>query len=172
MNSTAPVPSSFEPAFPTASGSAPARARPGWAISAVAAAVLVSGCSDGRPPLYPVSGTVLFETGTPVRNASIEFVPNQLGPSPRGRIDAEGRFSLGTYAAQDGAPAGDYRVVVVQALPPDTLRGMNNLGAEHAGHAGSVWVVALKHASPKTTGVTCTVEPIGENDVALVIESR
>lgn len=107
-----------------------------------------------------------------MRNASIEFVPKLPGPSPRGRIDAQGAFSLGTYQAGDGAPAGAYRVVVVQALPPEANARMGRLGEEHAAHAGSVWVVALKHASPETTSVTCTVEPLAKNEVAIVVESR
>lgn len=135
-------------------------------------AILMVGCSDGRPTRYPVSGTVTFESGAPVRNASIEFVPSQPAPSPRSRIDAEGRFSLGTYETTDGAPVGDYRVVVVQALPPGAATKINTLGEEHAGHAGNVHVVALKHSSPETSGLKYTVEPIATNEVTIVVEAR
>lgn len=143
-----------------------------WPRLAAFLAISVIGCSDGRPPLYPVSGTVSFESGDPVRNASIEFVPSQPAPSPRGRIDAGGRFTLGTYETQDGAPEGTYRVVVVQALPPGAAAGIRTLGEEHAGHAGSVRVVALKHASPDTSEITCVVEPIPQNETTIVVEAR
>ncbi|QDV72613.1 carboxypeptidase-like regulatory domain-containing protein [Botrimarina mediterranea] len=129
------------------------------------------GCGDGRPPLYPVSGTVRFTTGEPVRNATIEFVPKASGPSPRGRIDADGNFVLGTYKNDDGAQAGDYHVVVVQALPPDAAANTQMLGDEHAGH-GRMQVVALKHASPSTSGVSYTVTPPGAQDAEIVVEAR
>lgn len=102
----------------------------------------LSGCSDGRPALYPAQGTVVFSSGGPVRNATIEFVPNAAGPSPRGRIDAKGRFSLGTYETNDGAPAGETRVV------------------------------ALKHATADTSDIACTVEPNAKNEIAIVVDPR
>lgn len=132
----------------------------------------LSGCSDGRPALYPAQGTVVFSSGGPVRNATIEFVPNAAGPSPRGRIDAKGRFSLGTYETNDGAPAGDYRVVVVQALPPGAVANIRNLGKEHEAHAGETRVVALKHATADTSDIACTVEPNAKNEIAIVVDPR
>lgn len=103
----------------------------------------------------------------------IELVPAEPGPSPRGRVDAMGRFVVGTYSNEDGAPAGDYRVVVMQPVSPGAARNISKLGEEHeehAAHAGKIQVVALKHASPKTTGITCTVEPVAKNELAIVVE--
>lgn len=131
-----------------------------------------SGCADGRPALYPVSGTVAFPDGTPVRNASIEFTPTTQSPSPRGRVDAQGRFTLGTYESDDGAPAGTYRVVVTQPLPPNAAANVMELGDEHASHAGGIRVVALRHASPSTSGVTAEVAAADSNELAIVVESR
>jgi hypothetical protein len=143
-------------------------------ITPVVAACIVTlvGCGDGRPALYPVKGVVRFESGDPVRNATIEFVPPSAGPSPRGRIDAEGGFVLGTYANGDGAPAGDYRVVVVQALAPEATKHLGNLGEAHTGHAGGVKVVALKHASPETSGVRSEVKASPMNDLEIVVGAR
>lgn len=139
----------------------------------VATVVTAVGCGDDRPALYPVSGTVLFRSGDPVRNASIELVPTSAGPSPRGRVDRDGHFTLGTYQSDDGAPAGEYQVVVVQPLPPNASASMRKLGEEHAAHASDgVRVVALRHASPETSGVSCLVEPIDNHDVTIVVESR
>lgn len=143
-------------------------------ITPIVAACVVTlvGCGDGRPTLYPVKGVVRFESGDPVRNAAIEFVPNTAGPSPRGQIDAEGAFVLGTYNNGDGAPAGDYRVVVVQALPPEAAKHLGNLGEAHTGHAGGVKVVALKHASPDTSGVQAKVKASPMNDLEIVVDAR
>lgn len=38
---------------------------------------------------------------------------------PRGRVAADGRFVIGTYAKDDGAPAGDYRLVIAWRRPVD-----------------------------------------------------
>jgi hypothetical protein len=118
-----------------------------------------------------VSGSVAFASGDAVRNATIEFVPRSPGPSPRGRIDAEGNFTLGTFAANDGAPAGEYQVVVVQSLAPGADAKTGKLGAEHTGH-GRMNVVALKHASPATSGVSYTVTPPGTQSAEIVVEAR
>lgn len=137
----------------------------------VLAAVLLLGCDQGRPALYPVSGVVTFRSGDPVRHATIEFVPEKPGPSPRGRVDATGRFVLGTYAGGDGAPAGDYLVVVAQPLPPAAERAVRKLGAEHEGHQG-VPLVALKHGDPLTTGVTGRVEAVEQNELTIVVDAH
>ena len=129
------------------------------------------GCGDGRPPLYPVSGTVAFTTGDPVRNATIELIPESPGPSPRARVDADGNFILGTYTSDDGAHAGDYRVVVVQVLSPNAAANTRLLGDEHAGH-GRMQVVALKHAAPDSSGVTYSVAAPGIKDAEIIVESR
>jgi hypothetical protein len=37
---------------------------------------------------------------------------------PRGRVKADGSFAIGTYGPDDGAPPGEYKVVIVW-LPPN-----------------------------------------------------
>lgn len=127
------------------------------------------GCDSG-PAVYPASGVVRFENGQPVRNASIEFVPKAGGPSPRARIDAEGRFVLGTYASDDGAPPGAYLVIVIQPLPPSASGAARSLGEEHADHAGSAQAVSLRHASTETTGIEARVEATDSNEFELVVQ--
>ncbi len=134
--------------------------------------VICVGCGDGRPPLYPVRGEVVFGSGEPVRHATVELVPATNGPSPRGKTDARGRFVLGTYELQDGAPAGEYRVVVLQVLPPRAAEQLSKLGAEHAEHGGKIPVISLKYASPETSELVVTVRPATKNDVRLVVDPR
>ncbi|MEQ8208978.1 MAG: carboxypeptidase-like regulatory domain-containing protein [Lacipirellulaceae bacterium] len=137
-----------------------------WLIS------ISTGCGDGRPALYPVHGTIAYRDGQPVRQASVEFIPESPGPSPRGKTDTEGKFKLGTYENADGAPAGDYRVVVIQVLPPRGAEHVRKLGEEHAAHGGRIDVVSLKHASPETSELSCTVEAKEQNDVKFVVDFR
>lgn len=140
------------------------------------ACTLAAGCNDGRPKLYPVTGRVEFTNGDPVRNASIEFVPTTTGRSPRGQIDAEGRFLLSTYDPDDGAPAGEYHVVIVQALPPNARELMRSLGPEHTEHAAHadkvVQVVSLKHATTETTGLMQTISGEAANELVIKVEPQ
>src|SRR5262245_46209932 len=76
--------------------------------------VLLTSCgSDGRRPVFPVSGHVVFE-GKPTPDALVIFHPvndpDPLAPHPLTRVAADGSFSLTTYAMNDGAPAGEYKV--------------------------------------------------------------
>ncbi len=68
-------------------------------------------------------------------------------PKPRGKVNADGSFTLTTHTEGDGAPAGEYRVTVEQwlagARPDDPTA--NRLPA--------------KYSSPTTSGLTATVGP-------------
>ena len=76
----------------------------------------LAGCSQpAGPSLYPVRGQVLVN-GRPAVNAFVVFRP--LGSTdphrlrPRGRVDGNGTFVIGTRGADDGAPPGDYAVTI------------------------------------------------------------
>jgi len=148
------------------------RTRRSAARRCVLAALLCSGCGPSAPALYPVGRVVRFATGEPVRRATVEFVPVGPGarPAPRSRTDSDGRFRLGTYESEDGAAAGDYRVVVVQPLPPATPGVARDLGAEHDTHVGQSVVVSTKHAAFETTGIQRRVSAGGVNDFEIVVE--
>jgi hypothetical protein len=67
-----------------------------------------------RQPTHPVQGQVTLD-GKPVANATIVFKPVDAAKfkwreQPQAKSDAEGRFTVFTYEANDGAPAGEYRV--------------------------------------------------------------
>ncbi len=79
----------------------------GLALSAVS-------CGGDGPKLYPVTGKVLFN-GQPVEGASVVFVPDGGGDlRPSGTTDEDGSFSLSTYPHGEGAPAGNYVVLVTK----------------------------------------------------------
>jgi hypothetical protein len=75
------------------------------------------GCSKPAPlpgpQPFPVRGTVVYR-GKPADGFRVAFHPlsEWEGPrfAPSGVTDAEGKFQLRSYAADDGAPAGDYAV--------------------------------------------------------------
>ena len=72
--------------------------------------VAASGCSDGRPTRFRVSGQVLVD-GKPLTYGFVRFVPEGARPST-GRIREQGRFTLTCYGKEDGVVPGVHRVEV------------------------------------------------------------
>ena len=80
----------------------------------------VAGCSSspkaGEKPVHPVKGKVLYK-GQPAAGAEVLFVPvnepaQNPDPRPRATVEDDGSFALSTYGDKDGAPAGEYVVLV------------------------------------------------------------
>lgn len=88
----------------------------------LAVAGLVSGCGRSEPErlgVHPVSGQVTYQ-GKPAAGAFVVFhakADKDKFPPPTAQVDEQGNFTLGTYAREDGAPAGDYAVTVVLRKP-------------------------------------------------------
>jgi hypothetical protein len=94
-----------------------------WTVALSALLCSSCGLRDGREPVYPVSGQVLFN-GRPTPNALVVFHPfNDSGKGslrPSGTADQDGRFTLTTYDGHDGAPEGGYKVTVQWLLSTAT----------------------------------------------------
>jgi len=73
----------------------------------------------------------VFVQEKPAAGAFVSFVPvNESAENkdarPRAYVEKDGSFTLGTYGDKDGAPAGDYYVLVVWTGgedPEDRLKG-------------------------------------------------
>ncbi len=78
------------------------------------------GRDPSLPPLVPVEGTVTLN-GTPLADANVQFHPmgNTLGRGAAAVTNAEGRYSLIAPDGSDGAPVGEYRVVIGKLVMPD-----------------------------------------------------
>lgn len=86
---------------------------------AVVAGVL--GCSRSGASIAPVAGRVVVD-GKPAGAATVTLHPVNPGAEfkdvrPTGQTDADGRFALTTFAHNDGAPSGEYRVTVAWYQP-------------------------------------------------------
>lgn len=109
----------------------------------------VTGCTPGeqRRPTFHVTGKVL-DGSKAVPNATVVFHPvggdGQDAVVPRGTTGADGSFTLTSYDGNDGAPAGDYRVTVVQLLAGRPDEGPSNR-------------LNAKFAKPESSGLTATV---------------
>jgi hypothetical protein len=116
-------------------------------IAAVLMCILV-GCgkrSGDRGALYPAEGQV-FVNQEPLAGALVVLYPkgeaNAKAAPSRGQAGPDGRFRVGTFAADDGAPQGEYAVTVVRY--PTQKQG-------DGGYAAGRNDLPKKYASPTTT---------------------
>jgi hypothetical protein len=118
----------------------------------VVSPVLLASAACGGPkrlPLYPVTGQVSFK-GKPTPGALVVFQHLQHNAvQPSGYVREDGSFQLTTYAKDDGAPEGEYTVMITwterDARPdPKTGEVPNRLPA--------------RYASPRTSGLRVKVE--------------
>jgi hypothetical protein len=108
----------------------------GFACAALA--LIASGCGDGRPKRVPVAGQVLID-GKPLSFGYIGFVPENARPSVA-KLDAQGRFAMSCFEADDGVVVGKHAVEIIAREPigEDTLK----------------WHAPKKYASIDTSGLS------------------
>ncbi len=87
----------------------------------VFAALFLAGCgssgSANKLTTYKVSGKLTLG-GTAVSGATVTFSPVEAGKPPAfGFTDAQGAFALTTYDFGDGAPEGEYKVMITKQAP-------------------------------------------------------
>jgi len=110
-----------------------------WSVRFLFLATLTAATGCGRDAggdSQPVIGEVHYD-GKPAAGVMIFFMPSQAGKvagapaNPHAVTDENGRFALSTFGEYDGAPAGNYRVVMIwpkereetEESPPDRLFG-------------------------------------------------
>lgn len=85
-----------------------------------ALALAFAGCAESKvqPAAHPVSGQVNYD-GRPAAGVHVYLIPTsapmvpEIPSNPHGVTGPDGRFTLTTYAAGDGAPEGGYQVVLL-----------------------------------------------------------
>lgn len=129
---------------------------------AVFLAPVASGCGDSdRLKTYPVSGLVTSVDGRPFEGGADSFIVFESvehGLTATGAIDAEGAFTLGTYAPGDGAVSGRHRISVSPPTPggdPDQPRSRPTLNP--------------KFRDLDASGLTATVEPQRNNEITVAL---
>jgi hypothetical protein len=126
-----------------------------WGIGPIALALLIGGwgCGNGTPTLTQVTGRVTFRN-LPVQNGTIVFIPDstkgERGPIAKGKIGADGSFSLSTGEAY-GAPAGWYRVTVAAVVAGPAVQGQP--------FAIPQSLLPEKYRDPELSELACQVKP-------------
>lgn len=86
---------------------------------------VVTGCGDGRVPVYPVSGKVTYK-GKPAEGWLVvlhmenppEIHTDAPHPLPRAPVQPDGSFCFQTYGTEDGAPVGRFKISFVWMPKP------------------------------------------------------
>ena len=132
---------------------------------------LIAGCNDRHSPTYPATGSVRFGNGEPVRFGMVEFHSDKAGPSPRARLNDDGQFTLGTFETGDGAPVGEYRVILVQhfdaPMPVGSQSKAPQIVHDSGSHADAR--VASEYADYRTSPLRAVVRSDGENRFEFVV---
>src|SRR5262249_12099224 len=117
---------------------------------------LASGCGSGR---YPVTGRVTYEDGTPVEGGTVIGAATVDGRpvGVQGNIEKDGTFRWGSDRPGDGAPPGNYRVLVMPVALGDSELA-----------AGKVPAVDGKFTKYETSGITFDVKP-GKNTLPITV---
>jgi len=142
------------------------------AILVLGSSGVLSGCGgSGRPETIPVSGTVTLD-GKPVAGASVMFSPEPSGRPATGVTDEQGRFTLKTFEAGDGALVGKHTVTVALVKTTGFMADKDGLSGGIAPEGiREEWIVPKKFADPKTSGLSVEVAS-GMDDVKLDLTSN
>ncbi|QEG33207.1 hypothetical protein [Bythopirellula goksoeyrii] len=117
---------------------------------------LLLGCGKSTLATYPVSGEVVLEDGSTLRNGGKVVFQQLDSDSPltaTGYFGEDGKYSLTTFDKDDGAPAGEYVVMVVPTIPDDT----DGLSARERREVRNP--IDSKFKNSKSSGLHFTVSP-------------
>jgi hypothetical protein len=133
-----------------------------WLCLAAVFCVASLGCGSGG--IHPVEGHVVWKDGTPAKDLTGSLVFFELPEkqtSSRGSIQADGSFRLTTDKENDGAPAGEHTVLIIEV-------GRKSLGGPDAS-AIAPGKIDSRYATPSTSDLRATVQP-GSNKITLTVD--
>jgi hypothetical protein len=155
--------------------------RIGHVVWAMAATLLVVGCSRGdpnRPKPVPVKGKVLYK-GLPVDGASVAFLGDGRLPPALGRTDSKGQFELTTSEAGDGAVPGMHKVTVSKsvaskaakaAATPISMEDAVKRSKEAKKEDEPLSLLPDRYSQAATSGLSYEVKPTGTNDFTIELK--
>jgi hypothetical protein len=137
------------------------------AVAMMLGVVALTGCEPPAqregPPTYPVSGAVT-QDGEAVVGATVRFELADGSQTSIGKTDDSGKYELSTYAAADGALAGEYKVTVTKDQAIGGAEAVAEDDPNYTGEEADVKyenVLPAKYASAETSELTATVTETG-----------
>ncbi len=126
----------------------------GFALSFAVFAGCGGDAVPGAVPTFPAKGILTFD-GKPFGPARLSFRPDDATQTftPSALVDAAGEFTVTTYKAGDGIPAGTYKVML--SSDPMLQTGPH----------------PQVYDKPETTLLTVTIKSSGTNDIELDMAS-
>ncbi len=137
-------------------------------VMAATGLLLIAGCGDdsGLGTRYPVSGTVTYKD-KPVEKGQISFIPNdpRTQHAANGYIE-NGRYTLTTAKAGDGALPGKYKVTITSQDVDNTAVIETVVKKGGGGRQGDIAkaasqaknLIPAKYKLTDTSGLEVTVE--------------
>ena len=134
------------------------------ALCLLAGCLAVVGCAKpGRAPTAKAAGT-LSAGGAPLAGVNVTFTP-AAGRSASATTDAEGRFSLSTFAPGDGAVPGKHRVTLSLKEADVPMPGT----PEAAAYKPAPLPFAKKYAGLATTDLEIEIPAGGDPAITLEV---
>lgn len=126
-----------------------------------------AGCRGAKlPPTFKAGGTVLMN-GVPVEGATVIFRAQDHPKLASGVTDAQGKFTLVTDGAGDGAFAGEHIVLVAKYEDDLAAKPDPNLPALPPGKKN---VLPLKYNDANKSPLKQTVTKEGPNDFKIELK--
>lgn len=137
---------------------------------------LLTGCGgDGRPTLVPIEGSVTLD-GQPLDGATIAFIPNTgntIQRGSKGSSTSGGKFTVGTYANDDGIPVGSYKVTVIKkelvSKLPDDYNSEDPAASRKP--IKYKWITPQSYSIPGESGLTVEITSDGMSPSTIALTS-
>jgi hypothetical protein len=123
-----------------------------------------------RPKVVHAGGVVRFQ-GQPLEGALVTFTNQMLSTSAFARTDAEGKFMLTTFEAEDGAVPGKHTVSVSKVQIPSQVMDKSTApvwrNARTPPPPQPRWLIPKRYGNPSTSGLTVEVPEGGNTSIIL-----
>lgn len=146
------------------------------AVVGVVCTGLLTGCGSRPGPkpdverVVPVSGTLTYQ-GKPLESYQVTFLPVDGRRAAVGITDAEGKFTMGTNDAGDGAPPGKHKVAVAfVGAAADEIPGQEAIVDNPALLPQPKVKIPGKYSNPETSGLAQEVPEDGLEDLKIDLQ--
>lgn len=138
-------------------------------LTIVFASAVVLGCSDSAPapPVVEVTGRV-FVGDEPLRFGQVVFQPLGGGQPAIGKLEPNGKFTLGTYGESDGATIGRHRVRIVSYA----LQDPENKDIDPKSESLGDLTIPERYSSFATSGIEVSVLRQGNSPFIFKLQSE